>query len=76
MSYRFRLSGNGFRHSWEKECPAPVAMTHANQVARQCARDDVYQGATIRVMDQAGNEVAFVPVTKVTALDPAGSVVE
>ena len=64
MSYRFRLRGNGFRHSWEKECRPEVAMAHVTQVAREYARDSVYQDATIRVLDDDGNEVAIVPVSK------------
>jgi hypothetical protein len=63
MSYRFRLRGKGFRHSWEKECGSEVAMAHATQIAREFARDSVYQDATIRVLDGDGNEVAIVPVT-------------
>ena len=62
MSYRFRLRGNGLRHSWEKECPAHVAIAHAVQVARECGMDSLYLGARIRVMDDAGNDVALVPV--------------
>ena len=64
MSYRFRLFGKGLRHSWEKECLSDTAMAHATQVARECARDGVYQGTAIRVIDDAGNEVAIVPVPK------------
>ena len=37
-------------------------MAHATQVAREYARDRVYQDATIRVFDDLGNEVAIVPV--------------
>jgi hypothetical protein len=64
MSYRFRLRGTGFRHSWEKECKSEVAMAHATSVAREYARDSVYQDATIRVFDDLGNEVAIIPVSK------------
>lgn len=39
-------------------------MAHADQVARECARDTIYQGVTIRVMDDAGDEIATVPVPK------------
>lgn len=42
-------------------------MAHAAQVAGECAKDSVYQGAAIRVMDDDGNEVAIVPI--VTAPD-------
>jgi hypothetical protein len=62
MSFRFRLHGNGFRHSWEKECKPEAAIAHATQVARAYARDSVYQDATIRVFDDLGTEVAVVPV--------------
>jgi len=62
MSYRFQLQGRGLRHSWEKECRAEAALDHANQVARECARDETYRGVTIRVADKDGKEVATVPV--------------
>jgi hypothetical protein len=62
MSYRFRLRGNGFRHSWEKDCSTDIAVKHATQVASECAKDSVYQGAAIRVLDELGNEIAHVPV--------------
>ena len=41
-------------------------MAHANLVARECAKDAVYEGTAIRVMDDDGNEVAIVPVPKRT----------
>ena len=62
MAYRFRLAGKGLRHSWEKECHAEAAMVHAAQVARECARDTIYQGVTIRVQDDVGDEIAIVQV--------------
>jgi len=66
MAYRFRLRGKNLRHSWEKDCPPEGAMAHANLVARECAKDALYEGTAIRVMDDAGNEVAIVPVPKRT----------
>ena len=66
MTYRFRLRGKNLRHSWEKDCPPERAMVHANLVARECAKDSLYEGTAIRVMDEAGNEVAIVPVPKRT----------
>jgi len=66
MAYRFRLRGKNLRHSWEKDCPPAGAMTHANLVARECAKDALYEGTSIRVTDDAGNEVAIVPVPKKT----------
>jgi hypothetical protein len=62
MTYRFRLVGKGLRHSWQKDCPTEAAMVHADQVARECARDTIYQDVAIRVMDDAGDEIATVPV--------------
>src|SRR6266850_501826 len=44
MAYRFRLRGNNVRHSWEKECWADSALLHAQQVAREYANDDLYNG--------------------------------
>ena len=62
MAYRFRLHGKGLQHSWEKDCRPEAALAHANQVAREYAKDDLYHGTAIRVVDNAGNEVATVPV--------------
>jgi hypothetical protein len=61
-SFRFRLNGKGFRHAWEKECPLHDALRHADLVARECARDGIYDGAAIRVVDDTGKEVAVLPV--------------
>jgi hypothetical protein len=63
-SYRFRLNGKGFRHTWEKECRLNDALKHAEQVARECEKDATYDEAAIRVVDDAGKEVAVLPVTK------------
>ena len=49
MTYRFRLRGKNLRHSWEKDCPPESAMAHANLVARECAKDALYEGTAIRV---------------------------
>jgi hypothetical protein len=64
MSYRFRLGGQGLRHSWEKECPLQDALVHATEVAGECARDRLYDGASIAVTDDAGKEIAVVPVVR------------
>ena len=63
MAYRFRIRGQGFRHSWEKECTLHVALIQASEVAVECARDGLYEGAMIRVADEAGREIAIVPVS-------------
>jgi hypothetical protein len=62
MAYWFRLAGKGLRHSWQKECRPEAAFVHADQVARECARDTTYQGVSIRVLDDAGDEIATIPV--------------
>lgn len=62
MAYRFRLQGEKLRHQWEKECRPEIALVHASQVARECARDKIYQGSAIRVTDRDGNELATVAV--------------
>ena len=64
MAYRFRLSGNGLRHSWQKECRSADASRHAELVAREYANDDLYHGTVVRVMDDNGNEIDRVHVTK------------
>ena len=64
MVFRFRLRGKGLRHSWQKECQQDVALTHAQQVAREYANDGMYHGTDIRVLDRDDNEVAIVPVSK------------
>ena len=64
MTYRFRIRGQGFRHSWEKDCSLHVALIHASQVAGECAKDAVFEGAAIRVADETGREIAVVPVSK------------
>ena len=64
MAFRFRLRGNGLRHSWEKECQQHEALQHAQQVAREYANDDLYYGSVIDVTDNEGNEVTVVPVSK------------
>jgi hypothetical protein len=60
------MRGNGFGHSWEKECKSEAAMAHVTQVAREYARDRAYREAMIRVLDDDGNEVAMVPVTNIS----------
>jgi hypothetical protein len=42
-SYDCKLSnrGKGLRHSWEKECVPTVALTHAEQLAREYANEDL-----------------------------------
>jgi hypothetical protein len=62
MPCRFQLSGKGLRHSWQKDCPPTVAIRYAALVAREYAKDRVYHGTAVRVMDNAGNEVAVIPV--------------
>jgi hypothetical protein len=64
MAYRFRLSGNGLRHSWQKECRSTDATRHAAQVAREYASDDLYHGTVVRVMDDNGNEIHVIPVSR------------
>ena len=64
MAYRFRLSGNGLRHHWWKECRATDATRHAAQVAREYAKDGLYHGTVVRVMDDNGNEIDLIPVSK------------
>jgi hypothetical protein len=64
QSFRFRLKGNGIRHTWEKECPLHDALRHADLVARECAKDATYDGASIRVVDDTEKEVAVLPVSK------------
>ena len=49
------LVGNGLRHAWQKDCwRRAVAVHHARQVARECARDEHYRGVVIEVLDSEG----------------------
>ena len=64
MAYRFRLSGDGLRHHWGKECHFTDATRYAVQVAREYAKDRLYYGTVVRVMDDNGNEIDLVPVSK------------
>jgi hypothetical protein len=64
MTFRFRLHGSKLRHTWEKECRREAALVHAEQVARECAKDKVYEGTAIRVTDPDGNEVATVAISE------------
>ena len=63
MLHRFRLRGKGLRHTWQKECPPELAKAHAQQVAREYANDDLYQGTDI-VVTKGETEVAVIPVSK------------
>ena len=65
MAFRFQLSGNGLRHSWQKECLSTVAARYAAMVAREYAKDPLYHGAAVRVTDRDGNEVAAIPIVAV-----------
>jgi hypothetical protein len=62
MAFRFQLSGNGLRHSWQKECLSTVAPRYAAMVACEYAKDPLYHGTAVRVIDRNGNEVALIPV--------------
>jgi hypothetical protein len=62
IAYRFQLSGKGVRHSWQKECPPSVAARYAALVAREYAKDRLYHGTVVRVLDRNGNEVAVIPI--------------
>jgi hypothetical protein len=62
MSYRFKIVGRGFQHSLEKECDLQSAVVHASQVAKEYARDAAFQGATILVADEVGQQISIVPV--------------
>ena len=62
MAYRFQLSGKGLGHSWQKDCPPTVVARYARLVAHEYAKDAVYRGAVISVMDDAGTEIAVVSV--------------
>ena len=62
MAFRFRLHGKGLRHSWEKECRPEVAIVHVTQVAREYAKDRLYEGTVIQVVDNEGNDVTAVPI--------------
>jgi hypothetical protein len=63
MKYHFRLMGNGLKHAWQKDCwRLAAAMHHARQVARECARDELYRGVVIEVLDSTGQKIEVVPV--------------
>ena len=63
MKYQFRLNGNGLKHAWQKDCwRLGVAVRHARQVARECAREELYRGVVIEVLDSNGNTIEMVPV--------------
>lgn len=72
MTYRFKLHGKRFRHSWEKECERAAALVHAKQVARECAKDGVYAGSELLVTDAAGQKVASLAVSDIAKAGPAG----
>jgi hypothetical protein len=70
MKYHFRLMGNGLKHAWQKDCwRRAVAVHHARQVARECARDEHYRGVVIEVLDCEGNKIDVVPVPNQSGSD-------
>ena len=64
MAYHFRMvgNGNGFRHSWTKECSPEDALHHAQQLAREFEPDECYRTVSICVSDDDGNDIGVVPV--------------
>jgi hypothetical protein len=67
MAYRFEMLGKRLRHVWEKDCTTHAALKHAEAVARECARNKVYDEATILISDDAEGVVCKVPVPKVVS---------
>lgn len=66
MTFKFQIGGRGFRYTWQKDCQLHDALVHAGQVAGECARDEVYHGASVRVMEETGKDVAVLPVSPAT----------
>lgn len=68
MTYYFQIRGKRVRYCWRKDCPRDAAMLHATQVAHVCAQDSIYDGAVIRITDEAHQEVALVPIAGETTV--------
>ena len=59
------LDGSAFKDEDGEELPsAESAMAHAARIAKELAQAGEYGGFAVKVLDEQGNEVAYVPIGK------------
>jgi hypothetical protein len=59
------LDGSAFKDEDGEELPsAESARAHAARIAKELAQGGKYGGFAVKVLDEQGNEVAYVPIGK------------
>ena len=65
------LDGSVVKDEDGEELPsAESARAHAAQIAKELAQAGEYGGFAVKVLDEQGNEVAYVPIGKAQQLKP------